>query len=92
VRALRDSLDRVTDSALVARTAEAKKRWTNRARTFSLRIQRALREERLGWTVEAAAAGALDFPGDVADNGKLARAAVWVTSGYRLAKPPRRPA
>lgn len=87
VRALRDSLDRVTDSALVARTADARKRWTNRAQHYSLRIQRALREERLGWTVQLATAGAFDFAEDVAQNGKVSRAGVWLTSGYRLAKP-----
>jgi len=56
-------------------------------RPVNLRLQRALRTERTGWTIEGAAAGAMDFQGDIASNGKVSRVGLWVTTGYRLSKP-----
>lgn len=87
IRPLRDTLQQVQRAILRTDDQAKEDSLKEEARAIALRLQRALRTERLGWTVEAAAAASLDFPGDVADNGKLSRAALWVTSGYRLAKP-----
>ena len=86
IRQLRDTLRQIQFAILRAESPDTENALKERARPVALRLQQALRDERLGWTVEAAAAAALDFPGDVAQNGKLSRWALWLTSGYRLPK------
>ena len=87
IKPLRDSLEHVQEKILLTENAVEVTRLKAQAKGIALRLQHALRTERLGWTIEGAAAGSLAFPGDVAQNGKLSRAAIWVTSGYRVAKP-----
>ena len=87
IQPLRDSLRTILDSIVRTENPAKEAKLQERSRAVALRLQRALRVERLGWTVEAAAATLMDFAGDVAENGKLARAAFWLTSGYRLSRP-----
>ena len=87
VRALRDTLLQIQADILRAGTEEEERRHAARAKPVALRLTQALRTERLGFTIEGAAAMVLDFPDDIANNGKLGRAGVWLTSGYRLTKP-----
>jgi hypothetical protein len=87
IRPLRDSLRQIQMSMLRTDNAAETARLESRAQAIALRLQRALKTERLGWTVEAAAAGLMDFSGNLANNGKVARAGIWITSGYRLSKP-----
>ena len=87
VRLLRDSLLGIQAAMLRADSEDDERRLAAMARPMALRLQRALRTERLGFTIEGAAAMVLDFPDDIADNGKLGRAGVWFTSGYRITKP-----
>ena len=87
VRVLRDTLLGVQAAILRADTEAEERRLAALARGVALRLQQALRTERLGFTIEGAAAMVLDFPDDIADNGKLGRAGVWLTSGYRITKP-----
>jgi hypothetical protein len=54
------------------------------AQTVSLRIQELNRQHRLGWRIEVAAAGVMDFPENNARSGKPARVGLWLTSAYLL--------
>jgi hypothetical protein len=84
VARVRATLQAIQDSIIGTEDTTSLRRLRIAARTVGLQIQELNRQHRLGWRIEVAAAGVMDFPENNARSGKLERVGFWITSAYQL--------